>query len=152
MSKGSKINAAIALESCTGLFRLLDDLYNKEWLIAGSARRGEPYIGDVDIVVVGEAKKLKEHIDFGGNKKIKFVYNDIPVNMVFTNKKSVGAALMYFTGSKTFNIIMRNKALKRNLLLNEYGLWDKGVHIAGKNEREIFETLGMKYKNPSKRS
>jgi len=62
-----------------------------------------------------------------------------------------GAALLYFTGSKNFNIRMRNAAIAKGWKLNEYGLWDGDKLIAGKTEEEIFEALGWEFVEPTAR-
>src|SRR5438132_4935887 len=55
----------------------------------------------------------------------------------------------YFTGSKAHNIRMRERAIKQGLKLNEYGLFDSNEKcIAGAEERDIFETLGLPYIPP----
>lgn len=65
-----------------------------------------------------------------------------------------GAALMYFTGSKEFNVKMRQRALDRGMTLNEYGLYPeddgekppqlRGVKaVASKTEHDIFKALEM---------
>ncbi|KAH8606948.1 putative DNA polymerase beta palm DNA polymerase beta thumb [Trypanosoma vivax] len=41
----------------------------------------------------------------------------------FVEPECFPAALLYFTGSKTFNVVMRAEAIKQNFVLNEYGLF-----------------------------
>ncbi|AAZ11392.1 mitochondrial DNA polymerase beta-PAK [Trypanosoma brucei brucei TREU927] len=41
----------------------------------------------------------------------------------FVEPECFPAALLYFTGSKNFNVVMRAEAIKRNFILNEYGLF-----------------------------
>jgi DNA polymerase (family 10) len=67
-------------------------------------------------------------------------------------------ALAYFTGSKEHNIVMRQRAIARGLRLNEYGLFrsseetrDPALRITCREEREIFEQLGMAYVPPELR-
>jgi len=74
-----------------------------------------------------------------------------------------GAALMYFSGSKEHNIRLRERALKRGLTLNEYGLFpeDKGAAdppqsrgvraVAARAEEEIYAALGLPYLPPEVR-
>jgi DNA polymerase (family 10) len=57
---------------------------------------------------------------------------------------SRGAALQYFTGSKAHNIALRDRALSRNLKLNEYGLFSAdGTRVAGATEDDIYAALGL---------
>jgi predicted flap endonuclease-1-like 5' DNA nuclease len=82
---------------------------------------------------------------------------------------SHAAALLYFTGSKNLNTDMRNRALARDMTLNEYGLYkfakdpqgkiikdSKGKNIKGEQlltptETDIFTQVGMKYLEPHER-
>ncbi|KAG5486476.1 hypothetical protein LSCM4_07408 [Leishmania orientalis] len=43
----------------------------------------------------------------------------------YVDSDSFPAAMLYFTGSKNFNVIMRSEAIKKNCILNEYGLFRK---------------------------
>src|SRR5258705_5441271 len=67
-------------------------------------------------------------------------------------------ALMYFTGSKEHNIVMRQRAIERGLRLNEYGLFrsktetrDPKLLVPCKTEQEIFEKLGLHFVPPEMR-
>jgi len=65
--------------------------------------------------------------------------------------KSFGAALMYFTGSKSFNIKLRTIAIKMGFKINEYGVFKKEKRLAGRTEEEIFKLLKMSYIPPELR-
>jgi DNA polymerase (family 10) len=59
-------------------------------------------------------------------------------------------ALLYFTGSKEHNIVMRQRAIQRGLRLNEYGLFHSDVETRDPkllvpccSEEEIFQQLGL---------
>jgi DNA polymerase (family 10) len=58
---------------------------------------------------------------------------------------------MYFTGSKDHNIAIRKIAVKKNLKLNEYGLFKGKKRIAGKTENQVYERLGLSYLEPELR-
>ncbi len=62
--------------------------------------------------------------------------------------------MLYATGSKGFNIIMRKKAKEMKMLLNQDGLFDRETNkpIPTSNEHDIFETLNMDYKEPWERN
>jgi len=66
---------------------------------------------------------------------------------------SYGAALLYFTGSKTFNTQMRTHALNKGYKLNEFGLTSvkDGTFTQYFNEEEIFKKLNYPYKTPPER-
>jgi DNA polymerase (family 10) len=85
----------------------------------------------------------------GGTKASVRVQDDLQVDLRVVEPKSWGAAMHYFTGSKAHNIRMRERAIKQGLKLNEYGLFDANdKYVAGAEEREIFETLGLPYIPP----
>lgn len=81
-----------------------------------------------------------------------YVHVDI---RIIDNAAHFPYALLYFTGSKKFNIHIRNIAKNMNLKLNEYGLYhrDTGEHIEKKlsSEKAIMEYLEMKYIEPTNR-
>jgi DNA polymerase (family 10) len=81
------------------------------------------------------------------------------VDLRVMDEASWGAALMYFTGSKEHNVRLRERALKKGLTLNEYGLFpedkdptppqQRGVEpVAGKTEEEIYRKLGLVFVPP----
>jgi len=62
---------------------------------------------------------------------------------------SYGAALQYFTGSKGHNIHLRGIAKAKGLKINEYGVFKGKKKIAGKEEKEIYRSLGMSWIEPN---
>jgi DNA polymerase (family 10) len=62
----------------------------------------------------------------------------------------LGAALLYFTGSKAHNIKLRMRALARELTLNEYALSEiaGGKVVASESEEQIYEALGLPWIPP----
>ena len=59
-------------------------------------------------------------------------------------------ALLYFTGNKEHNIVMRQRAIQRGLRLNEYGLFkskeetrDPKLLVSCQTEEEIYEKLDL---------
>lgn len=132
--------------------------------VAGSYRREAPTVGDLDILVIGDLENVvlekavrKAFPDItmlgSGETKVSFVIfpNNLQIDIRFLPKESYGAALLYFTGSKDFNVMMRKKAIELGYLLNEYALFKEGEYYKGATEEEIFEVLGMKYILPKNR-
>ena len=137
---------------------------------AGSLRRGRETVGDLDILVTGEvcendAERLAaiEHIlrfpgimDVlaKGDNKVSFrLRSGMQVDVRLLPRDSFGAAMQYFTGSKSHNVTLRQRALKMGLTLNEYGLaqLEGGTRVAGKTESEIYQKLGLEYIPPELR-
>ena len=133
--------------------------------VAGSYRRGAKTVGDLDILVVGPqslstkteqqiAKTFKNiSVLASGETKIAFVIfpQNLQVDIRFVPEESYGAALLYFIGSKDYNVMMRKVAIEKGYLLNEYGLFKDGEYIAGRTEEEVFKKLGLPVTEPEKR-
>ena len=132
-------------------------------IAAGSLRRKKSTIGDIDIVVRTEKPELvlKKFVKLGfvkdilgiGKEKATIINKDgVQIDCrVFTDEE-FGAGLLYFTGDKQHNIWLRKIAIKKGWKLNEYGLFDnKNRRIAGMNEKEIYNKLGVKMLAPEKR-
>ena len=74
------------------------------------------------------------------------------VDIRIVDEESWFPSLIYFTGSKNFNLRMRAKAKYMGFKLNEYGLFDKsGKRMKIRDEKDIFDILGMKYLEPEDR-
>ncbi|MEO0202314.1 MAG: DNA polymerase/3'-5' exonuclease PolX [candidate division WOR-3 bacterium] len=129
--------------------------------IAGSFRRFKETIGDVDILIYSKkdiTDKILSHprifqVTNKGETKISFLYELsnyklIQIDIRIVDERSWGSALMYFTGSKEHNILMRDLAIEKGYKLNEYGLFKDNIYIAGKSEEEIFEKLNLQYIPP----
>lgn len=135
--------------------------------VAGSVRRWRETIGDIDIVV-GSAKTapimaafvgapaVERVIAHGDTKSSVVLERGMQIDLRVVPPDRFGAAMMYFTGSKDHNVRMRGIALKRKLLLNEYGLFrvgeeKDGAPIAAATEEEVFAALGMDWIPPELR-
>jgi DNA polymerase (family 10) len=132
---------------------------------AGSLRRGKDTIGDLDLLVTGPGaadalERFVQHpkahtvLGKGPNKaSIQYGLDGIQVDLRALPHESYGAALQYFTGSKEHNILLRSRALKLGVTLNEYGLFrvDNEARIAGESEEEIYAALGLAWIPPELR-
>lgn len=132
---------------------------------AGSLRRGKETVGDLDIVVTGPGAgkaletfltfpRLGEVLGSGPTKASARIGNEgLQVDVRAVPTESLGAAMQYFTGSKEHNVLLRTRAVKMGLTLNEYGLVrvSDGVRVASATEAEIYAVLGMDYVAPEMR-
>jgi len=132
--------------------------------IAGSLRRMKETIGDLDILASSDApdevmdhfvkyRDVQRVLLKGSTKTSVLLNDDLQVDLRVVEEKNFGAALQYFTGSKEHNVKMRSIAIKKNLKLNEYGLFDKktGEYIVGRTEKEIYNKLDLAYVEPELR-
>ncbi len=131
--------------------------------VAGSLRRHKETVRDIDILlacaqherVAGfmRSHPLTEELIEAGKTKIAVRTRDgVRVDCRIVPDRSFGAALIYFTGSKEFNIELRQLAIKRGFKLNEYGLFDRrGRYRAGADEEELFALLGLPFIAPELR-
>src|SRR5438046_10736792 len=72
------------------------------------------------------------------------------VDLRVVEPRQLGAALLYFTGSKGHNIKLRMRALARGFTLNEYALSETegGKVVASETEEEIYRALGLPFIAP----
>ena len=129
---------------------------------AGSLRRKAESIGDIDILISSKKPgkildafvklpEVKSILGKGSTKSSILTKNDIQIDCRVVEEKSFGAALIYFTGSKDFNIKIRKLAIKKGLKINEYGLFKKDKFLFGSTEKEVFKALGMDFIEPELR-
>jgi DNA polymerase (family X) len=136
---------------------------------AGSLRRFKEIIGDIDLLA--SSKKPADVIEFfvsqpgivkvlakGETKASVILEGGIQSDLRVVSDKEFPFALMYFTGGKEHNIVMRQRAIQRGLRLNEYGLFkskeetrDPKLLVPCKDEAEIFSKLDLPYIEPELR-
>lgn len=134
----------------------------KKIIPAGSLRRQKDTVRDIDILVCSDnpnkviktftgLENVKDVLAHGQTKSSVRTKENIQVDCRIVPDESFGAALLYFTGSKDFNIKLRQIAIKKGLKLNEYGLFKDDKRIAGKTEEEMLKNLGLSYIEPELR-
>ena len=152
---------------------LLESLRNHPAVIrcsgGGSVRRSKEIIGDIDLLV--SSKKPAEVIDFfcsqpgiikvtakGETKASVILEGGLQSDLRVVSDQEFPYALMYFTGNKEHNIVMRQRAIARGLRLNEYGLFkskeetrDPKLLVPCKTEEEVFAKLDLPYIEPELR-
>ncbi len=131
--------------------------------VAGSLRRQKDTVKDIDILITSKNPKpimdkfvtlplVKEILAHGETKSsIVAKENNMQVDLRVVEDNSFGAALLYFTGSKEFNIKLRQLAIKKGLKVNEYGVFRGNKKLAGKTEKDIFSLFKMDYIPPELR-
>jgi DNA polymerase (family 10) len=135
--------------------------------IAGSIRRGKETIGDIDLLVAAPKKHWPKiiqhfiHLPFVDNilasgktkASVQITHQHRDVDLRIVLPAQWGAALLYFTGSKSHNIHLRRIAQKKGWKINEYGLFDQKSRkkLAGKTEEDMYRKLGLQYVPPEMR-
>jgi DNA polymerase (family 10) len=129
----------------------------------GSLRRGQETCGDLDILAIGADVSIMEAfatgplaervIGRGDTKSSVLLQGGLQADLRLVAVENRGAALQYFTGSKSHNIVLRDRALQRGLKLNEYGLYRTADNtlVAGAREEDIYEALGLAWVPPELR-
>jgi DNA polymerase (family 10) len=129
--------------------------------IGGSLRRGRPTIGDVDLLVTATdvepvmdafvgMDEVARVLGHGTTKSSVELHNGVQIDLVVLPPERWGTALVYFTGSKTHNIHIRELARQKNMTLNEHAftsLTDNTETLCD-SEESVYATLGMQWVPP----
>ena len=147
--------------------------------IVGSYRRDKPVSGDIDIIITNKFNHINTFDSILNNLNhpnsiIKYILSrgkskclvvaQLPgkifrrIDFLYALPEEYSFAILYFTGSKIFNTIMRQRALSYGYTLNEHGFSHmvngiKTDKVIGNfpNEKSIFDFLEMEYKYPHER-
>ncbi len=142
-----------------------------ELVPAGSLRRGQETVGDLDILAApagaGGSRKpvsgrrvveaftsldvVGDVLACGETKGSIRTREGLQVDLRVVRPESFGAALCYFTGSKAHNVKVRGLAVDRGLKLSEYGVFRDQEQVAGRTEEEVYAVLGLPWIPPELR-
>lgn len=175
------MNIRIPMSEGKKHYKIIDTIFKKvykdiEFELVGSYRRQNKDMGDIDILIKNRndlnIKKLVNELTEGGyiietlaSGKSKFMglcklSPELParrIDILIADPSYYYFALLYFTGSYSFNIFMRKVALEKGYSLSEYGIKNnntkKFIDTTDliKSEKDIFEYLGIAYVPPNKR-
>lgn len=140
----------------------------KQIEMGGSLRRRKETIGDIDfLAILGAKAKKSDAVELmdrftalsgiekiwgvGATKASVRMVEGFDVDLRVLPKKSFGAALQYFTGSKEHNIALRRIAIEKGLKLSEYGLFKGSAMLPSSSEEEIYQQLGLEFVPPELR-
>lgn len=152
--------ATLAAEQFLSTLKKLPGILNIS--VAGSLRRQKDTVRDIDILVATKTPKkviaaflkapeVKDVLAAGETKASVRTRSGVQVDCRVVSATQFGAALFYFTGSKNFNIKMRQIAIKKGLKINEYGVFRGKNCIAGRDEEGIFKLFNLSYIEPELR-
>jgi DNA polymerase (family 10) len=129
---------------------------------AGSYRRKKETVGDMDLLVVADNptevmnrfvdyEDVEEVIAHGETKSSVNLRLGLQVDLRVIPRKSYGAAMLYFTGSKAHNVAIRRIAQEQEYKINEYGIYQGETWKAGRTEEEMYNQIGLSYIDPELR-
>ena len=160
--KERRLYAEVAVEAEVLLEYLKRDKSILSISIAGSLRRGNETVKDIDILAASKnPEKLGGHftsyerietVTANGETKFSVVLKSgINADLRIVTSAEYPYALHHFTGSKEHNTAMRGRAKDMGLKMNEYGLFRGEKNIKCANEEELFATLKLQFIEPELR-
>lgn len=160
-SFGGRFTLPVARRRAENLAALIADIPGVSKAVpAGSLRRWKETVGDIDILVacskpepvmelVAAHEDVREVVAKGSTKTSVVMKDGMRADVRVVEKKSFGAALQYFTGSKEHNVALRDRAKRMGLKISEYGVFDsKGKAVAGKTEEDVYAAVGLEWMPP----
>lgn len=136
----------------------------KNYVIAGSYRRNAEYVGDIDVICLDSRRPVLLDVISEGPEQIAGwvevvgtvgtthgTTGKVRCDVRFCSAEDFPAMLLYFTGSKEFNIRQRGIAKKKGFKLNQHGLYRGTEKLKVRSERDIFKILEMPYLEPEMR-
>jgi len=152
--------AAEQLDSLSAHLNKIEEI--ERWEVAGSFRRGQETIGDLDILIrAKDREKTSDRIlqyrpivdvTSRGKERLSVrLENGLQVDFRYFDPPSFGTAWLYFTGSKAHNIKLRRIAQDYGWKLNEYGLSKGDRRLAGETEESVYERLKLSWIPPEMR-
>ena len=163
LAEAPRVQRAVAIPYAEALVAYLEQSSGVSRVIAaGSYRRGLETIGDLDILVTAPAgrtvmdrfvayQEVRDVLAHGATKSSVRLQSGLQVDLRVVPQDSYGAALLYFTGSKAHNVVLRQLAQQRGLKLNEYGVFRGDKPVAGETEESVYASLGLPWIPPELR-
>lgn len=170
---GERIRLDQALDLAQPFYEFIQETDGvMECQVAGSLRRSRETIGDIDILASAKSEKIEAIFDAfvshelvqevlgrGDTKSSVRTLNGRQVDLRIVKPEEFPAALLYFTGSKEHNIVLRQRARERGMALNEYGLFELNVEkktnfskpVKIESEADIYNKLDLHFIPPEHR-
>jgi DNA polymerase (family X) len=131
---------------------------------AGSLRRAEPTVGDIDIIctshdalaVIGRFtawERAEAVLAEGPTKASIWLAGGLQIDLRVLPEDVYGNLLQHFTGSREHNIQLRELAVRKGLRVSENGILDlaSGDNATCRTEEEVYARLGLAYIPPEMR-
>jgi DNA polymerase (family 10) len=159
---GGRVLLNVAAETAAAVIGAVGPVPGCERIAAaGSLRRAAESIGDVDVLAAAQDSaplmaaltampEAAEVIASGPTKTSIRTAAGLQVDLRVVPLDCWGAALQYFTGSQAHNVAIREIAVRQQLKLSEYGLFDaeSGECVVSRTEQEVYERLGLAWIPP----
>jgi DNA polymerase (family X) len=129
--------------------------------IAGSIRRMQPLVKDIDIVIQPECspEELGQVLEAAGGQDVRaapatvtLLWQGAKVEVYLAEPGQYPMLLLWRTGSASHNVQMASRAKRLGLELRKSGVMKGGERLAWQSESEIFAALGLAYRRPEERS
>jgi DNA polymerase (family X) len=138
--------------------------------VAGSYRRRKETVGDIDLLAIASQPipvmerfrgypQVDKILMAGDTRSTIVLGSGLQVDLRVVPDECYGAALVYFTGSKEHNVKLRRRAVEKGLRISEYGVFrvqernqeEEGEFIAGREEADVYATVGLAWVPPEMR-
>lgn len=131
---------------------------------AGSVRRQEPTVGDIDILCTSNDpnaviaaftrwERAEAVLAEGETKASIWLAGGLQIDLRVLPAHLYGNLLQHFTGSREHNIQLRELAVRKNLRVSENGIIDltTGTTTTCRTEAEVYARIGLPYIPPELR-
>jgi DNA polymerase (family 10) len=131
---------------------------------AGSVRRAEATVGDVDVVCTSREpgdviarfvgwERAQAVLAEGVTKASIWVDGGLQIDLRVLPDDVFGNLLQHFTGSREHNIQLRELAVRKGLRVSENGILDvaTGTNLTCRTEEEVYAALGLAFIAPEMR-
>jgi DNA polymerase (family 10) len=123
---------------------------------AGSLRRQEPSVGDIDIVCTSRdpelviayfvgSERAEAVLAEGSTKASIWLSGGLQIDLRVLPDDVYGNLLQHFTGSREHNIQLREMAVRKGLRVSENGILNvaTGENVTCRTEEEVYAALGL---------
>ena len=131
---------------------------------AGSLRRAESTVGDIDIVCTSvepgdviarfvQWERAQAVLAEGVTKASIWIENGLQIDLRVLPRNVYGNLLQHFTGSREHNIQLREYAVRKGLRVSENGVLDvaSGTNTTCRTEEEVYAAIGLPFIPPEMR-
>jgi DNA polymerase (family 10) len=132
--------------------------------VAGSLRRSEETVGDIDIICTSaepgdviarfvQWERAQAVLAEGVTKASIWLEGGLQIDLRVLPEDVFGNLLQHFTGSREHNIQLREFAVRKGLRVSEYGIVTvaSGDNLTCRTEAEVYAALGLPYIVPEMR-